>query len=382
MRKVLVVVGMLAAMGILYACGGSSSKSSSGGGSGTTTTVAAPAISTAATITTQADAAKTVNSAKTLASSFASGSSFPSIGSLVAKPAIAQAANSHRIIDTVHNLQQKVAGLIEKQKVLGKQVAAVQSQACSDSGTMSFDTASNPLVITFTACKQGTEYMNGTVSMPQALMGSTSGSGTLTANLTTINYSTGGSKTNESVINMTMTIAAFSTSAASLSENMSINGTETNVDYLHNTSDKQSFGNFSLNMTENTSGTSTTTNMTLNGSVSMDTFSDTTFTTIDTASGMTFQNLALSDTYDSSTLVDVLTVNGTYAIKTIPACMDGTFVISTQTALTTTGSGVTTGEITVNGVDMIFNANGTVTATINGTPQTITSYANACSLSF
>ena len=163
---------------------------------------------------------------------------------------------------------------------------------------------------------------------------------------------------------------------------MAMNGTETNVDYVAHTSDRQSFGNFTLNMTDSTSGTVTTTNMTLNGAVSMDTFKDTTFTTINTSSGMTFQNLVLVDAFNSSTSTDTLTINGTYAIKTIPTCLDGTFKITTQTALTTNASGVITGEMTVNGVDMVFNANGTVTATINNVPQIITSYTNVCSLSF
>ena len=384
MKKILVVVGMVAALGILYACGGSSSNGSSGGGG--TTTVTAPAISTATSIATPADAAKTVNSSQALATSFASGSAFPSLGSLVAKSAADRVAESHKILSTVLGLKQIVSGIVEKQKSLEKKAVAAataQSIPCTDGGTMSFDTASSPFVITYAACKQGSEYLNGTVSMPLTLMGATSGTGgTLTVNLTTDSYAAGGytNKLSESVLNMTITVTSFSTTAGS--ENMAMNGTETNVDYVAHTSDRQSFGNFTLNMTDSTSGTVTTTNMTLNGAVSMDTFKDTTFTTINTSSGMTFQNLVLVDAFNSSTSTDTLTINGTYAIKTIPTCLDGTFKITTQTALTTNASGVITGEMTVNGVDMVFNANGTVTATINNVPQIITSYTNVCSLSF
>jgi hypothetical protein len=381
MKKILVVVGMIAAAGILYACGGSSSK----GGSGITTTVAAPAISATKTpVSTPAEAAKAVNASKTLASSFASGSSFPSLGSLVGKPAADQTANGHKIISTVRDLQRRITEIVDKQKSLGKQVAAAQSQACTDGGTLSLDPASNPLVITFTACKEGNEYQNGTVSMPQAMLGQTSSStgGTLSVNLTSISYTPGSGytiKQNESALNMTMTLTSFDTTTGSM--NLAMNGSQSQIDYINGTSEKQSFGNFSLSMTENTSGVVTNTSMTLSGAVSMDAFTGTTFSTIDTASGMAFQNLVLTDVYNSTTFVDTLTINGTYAIKTIPACMDGTFVISTQTALTTT-SGVTTGQMTVNDVVMVFNADGTVTATINGTPQIITSYANVCSLSF
>lgn len=390
MKKILVVIGMITVTGILYACGGSSSKSSTGGGgtgTGITTTVAAPTIAATSTpIVTQTDAAKTANASTTLATSFASGSTFPSLGSLVGKPAADQAANGQRIITTVRDLRQRVDRLAGKQKSLGKQVAAAQTQACTDGGTMSFDTASNPVVLTYAACKSGYEYQNGTITMPQTFMTQASGTGALSANLTTITYASGGYtvKERESSMNFTMTIGSFDTSTGS--ENFSMNGSESTIDYLQDTSDKQSFENFSLNMTESTSGAVTATNMTINGSVSMDTFKGTTFTTTDTASGMTFKNLILTDEYNSGTFTDSLTINGIYAIKTIPACMDGTFIITTQMPLTTTATassnGVTTGEMTVNDIGMVFNADGSVTATFNGTPQTITSYANVCSLSF
>lgn len=384
MRRIVAVIGMVAAMGILYACGGSGSKSTGGGGGGgVTTTVAAPTIEAPKTITTQAEAAKTVDSSKTLASSFASGSAFPSLNSLVGKQAAGQSADGHKIITTVRDLQQRVTGLVDKQKSLGKQVAAAQSQNCADGGTMSFDAASDPIVISFNGCKEGYGIQSGTVSMPQAMFSGTSGTGgTLSLNLTTINYVYGGYtiKESESVENLTMAVSSFDTTANTAS--FSINGYATSIDYTAQTSDKQTFGSFSLSMSETTSGTLVTTNMTMTGSVSMDTFNDTTFTSIDTGSGMTFQNLVLVDAMDTSTNSNSLTINGTYAIKTIPACMDGTFIITTQTPLTTNSSGVTTGQMTVNGIVMVFNADGTVTATINNAPVIISSYENACSLSF
>ena len=379
MKKMLVVVGFVAISGILYACGSSGSKSS-GGGTGITTTVAAPAISAQTTVT-STNAAKTVNASKALASSLVSGSMFPSLGSLVGKPAPDRTADGHRIISTVRDMQRRAAGIVEKQKTLEKQVAAAQTQACTDGGTMSVDTSSNPMSMTFSACKMDNEYNNGTISFPSGL-GSSTPSGTLTVNLTTISYATAGytTKTSESSLNMTMSIAAYNSATGSV--NFSLNGTESSIDYHAGTSDKQSFGNFSLNMTESSSGSVATTTMTMNGSVSMDTFKDTTFTSIDTASGMTFQSLKLVEAVNSSTSATALSIDGTFAIKTIPSCNDGTFVISTQTPITTTSGGITTGQMTVNGVVMVFNADGSVTATINGTPQVITSYANACSLSF
>lgn len=385
MKKLPVVIGMIVASGILYACGGSSSKSSGGGG--TTTTVAAPTVSTTkATISTPAEAAKTVSASKTLAASFASGSSFPSLSSLVAKTTADQVADGHRILATVRDLQQRAAGIVEKQKSLGKRVDAatsVQSIPCPDGGTMVFDPSSSPFVITYAACKADGEYQNGTMAMPLELMGQSSGSGgALAMNLTVISYATGGytTKTHESVMNLTMSVGSFNATTGSSS--FSMNGYESNVDYLSQTSDKQSFANFTLAMIESTVGAVSSSDITMSGSVSMDTFKDAVFTTIDTASGMTFQNLRIIETFNSTTSTSALTINGTYAIKTIPTCMDGTFEITTQVPLTTVGSSATTGQMTVNGVVMVFNADGTVTATIGGVPQTIASYANACTLSF
>lgn len=385
MNKILVVIGMIAATGILYACGGSSGGGTAPGGGTTTTSVAAPTIAAApTTITSQTEAAKTVNASKTLASSFASGASLPSLNSLVGKQAADQTADGHKIIATVRDMQQRVAGIVEKQKSLGKMVAAAGSQPCTDGGSMSFDPAANPLTITFTACKEFDEYQNGTVTMPQSFMNTTgTASGSLSVNMTTISYAPGSGysiKQHESALNMTMAFTSLDMTSGAM--NLIMNGSQSQIDYVAGTSEKQSFGNFSLDMTESSGTSTTTTSMTMNGAVSMDTFTGTTFGTIATASGMTFRNLVLTDVFDSTTFTDTLTINGTYAIKTVPACMDGTFVISTQTPLTTTANGVTTGQMTVNGVVIVFNADGTVTATINGTPQIITSYANVCSLSF
>lgn len=384
MKMTVVVFGMIAVSGVLHACGGSGSNEPKNNSVGSSTTVAAPAISTTITpVSTPAEAAKTVNASKTLASSFASGTTFPSLGSLVGKPAADQVANSQRIISTVRYLQQKVSGLVEKQNVLGKQVAAAQVQACTDGGSMSVDQASSPMAMSFFGCKMGNEYMNGTMSYPSGL-GSSISSGTLVVNLTSISYSSSGTpyttKLAESALNMTMTISTYD--AATKSANFSINGTGNNIDYSTGTSDKQAFGNFSVNMTESLSGSITTTSMTLNGSVSMDVFKDTTFATIDTASGMTFKALILTETFNATTNNTALTMNGTFAIKTVPACNDGTFAITTQAPITTTSAGVTTGQITVNGVVMLFNADGTVTATIGGVVQPKLVYANVCSLSF
>jgi hypothetical protein len=387
MRKIPVVIGMVAVTGILYACGGSGSKSSSDNNGGTITTVTAPPIASATTISNPTEAARTVNSSRALASSFASGSAFPSLNSLVSKPAADQTANGHRILDTIRDVQKRALALQEIPKKVGKYAAAPTTDtypcAVSGSRTIVYDDVSGNMSITATSCKEDYELTNGTMSLTGISQGNSSG-GSIAVNMSTINYAYGGyvTKEHESMMNLTMTINSLSNSANSSTSSFSMNGTEKNINYNSGTSEKQAFGNFSLSMSESASGSITTVNMTMSGSVTMDTYRDTTFTAIDTASGMTFQNLKLVDTVNSATMTNSLTIDGTYAIRTIPACMDGTFAISTQSPLVTTSNGVTTGQMTVNGVVMVFNADGSVTASINGVPQTITSYANVCSLSF
>lgn len=384
------------AAAFLGACGGGGGGSSS---SDTTikTTLAAPAISTTnTTIATATDAAKSANASKTIASSFASGTSFPSINSLVGKPATNQTENSQKIITTVRDIKRQMEQIISTKKSLGKQAALVQSKACTGGGTKSYDDASDPLVLSFNNCYDNSsgsyQYRNGTITLPQSLMSSSSSStgGTLSINMTEIDYAYGGYtvKQQASVTKMVMSVSSFDSTAGTSS--FSMNGSGSKIDYVANTSEKQAFGNFKLDMTESTSGYITTSDLSINGLVSMDTYKDATFTTIDTASGMAFKNLLLHNALDASPGIgtNTLTINGIYAIKTIPACMDGTFTVSTETPVTTDSNGGTTGgQLTVNNVIIVFNANGTATATYhnaNGILVTdpLTSYSNACSLSF
>lgn len=388
MKKSLLVMGMVVVSGILYSCGGSGSSSS-----GIKTTVAAPAISTTKTVvSTPAEAAKTVNASKSLASSFATGSSFPSLSSLVGKPTAGQAADAHRIISTVRDLQQRVLALQKMPKKMGKSVAAIITpapQACVESGsqTVSYNDATGDVSMTANNCKENYELTNGTMSFTGISQGATSGTGgRIVMNMTTISYASGGytTKESESVINMTMTIESFDSSVGS--QKFKINGSQSSINYLSGTSgtsEKQVFGNFTIDMTEGTSGSDTTISMTMDGSVSMDTFTGTTFTDIDEASGMSFQDLRLVNVFNTNG-TNSLTINGIYAIKTIPACMDGTFEISTASPIVSDGNGTTSGQMTVNGVVMVFNPDGTITATIDGQPQALdlATYAPVCSMSF
>jgi hypothetical protein len=383
----LLISGTTAAA-FLGACGGGGGGSSSD--NTIKTTLAAPAISTTnTTIATATDAAKSANASKTIASSFASGTSFPSINALVGKPATNQTENSQKIITTVRDIKRQMEQIISTKKSLGKQVALIQSKACTGGGTKSYDDASDPLVLSFNNCYDNSsgsyQYRNGTITLPQSLMSSSSSTtgGTLSLNMTEIDYAYGGYtvKQQASVTKMVMSVSSFDSTAGTSS--FSMNGSGSKIDYVANTSEKQAFGNFTLNMTESTSATSNTSDLSINGTVSMDTYKDATFTTIDTASGMAFKNLQLNNILDSSLGTNTLTINGIYAIKTIPACMDGTFAVSTQSPITTDSYGGTTGgQMTVNGIVIVFNSDGTATATINGIPQNLSSYANACSLSF
>jgi hypothetical protein len=150
------------------------------------------------------------------------------------KPTTDQAANSQKIMSTVRSVQQQVAGIVKKQNAVVKQVAAAQSAACADGGTMSYDTTSDPVTITFTACKENYEYKNGTVSMPKAFMGQTSSTSSfsLTVNMTTITYPNPGiytSPTNKSDMYLTMTVSSFDATSGAMK--LAMNGTQSEIYY-------------------------------------------------------------------------------------------------------------------------------------------------------
>jgi len=175
---------------------------------------------------------------------------------------------------------------------------------------------------------------------------------------------------------MTMTISSFDQVTGNVT--MTMDGYESSV--YTNTSAKQTFGNFSLAMTS-TSGSVATTSVTIGGTFVDNTYSDKTFTTVASSSGMTFNALKIDDTTSASG--SSFKINGTYAIKTIPSCFDGTFAITTQNAITTNSNGITTGgKMTVNGVVVVFNSDGTISATDSTGAVLVNngSYANACSL--
>lgn len=380
MKRISGLVVISSCAWLLSACGG-------GGSSGSSkepgTTLSPPAITTQKTIASSDDAGKTVKAATTMATSFASGSSFPSLDSLVQKKPAGQSADGHRILSTVLELKQNLAEITSRHKALGKRLAAVESSPCSDGGSMSYNPQSDPVIVTFVNCKDNYEYWNGTVTMPKSLYdGIETPSGTIAAKLTTINYSFGGysNKEYESSSNFTMYFESIGTSGSTTREQLIIDGTNSEIDYREGTSERQSFEDFSLDIEMNEGSVTTSIAMTLDGAFSMDTFRDTQFSSAQrvTASAMSFEDFWMYEVANESTTS--LEISGKYAMATIPSCMDGTFDITTQTPIMMDNiSGVTrSGKMKVNGVDITFNANGSVTATLNGVPQNI-DYTDYCS---
>jgi hypothetical protein len=400
MKKLLLVMGSFAAAGFLYACGGSSSSSSGGGGA--TIGVAAPAVSTPRTIATSADAAKTASSSKTMASALVKGG-MPNLGSLVGKTAGDQTPNGHRIVDTIFKFQNKLMALQKKQFTLGKAVAAAATTPNAETipcetGSRTFSAtlnASNTTItgmnVTMDQCKESGSIENGSVSITGISLDPNNTTGvpdftgaTFAVNMTTADYAAGGytTKTFESKPNLTLTINS-NTSTGSMA--IKISGSSSEADYLLHESNKSLFTNFSMTMTE----ASPTYTVILDGVANMETYKDSTFTTVDTKSGMTFKLLKIAST-SLSTGGSSVTIDGTYAIAAIPSCMDGTYVISTVVGfpiITDSAGNTIGGKMNVNGVAMEFLPNGNVTTTIGGQTSTITAAdalaaANSCQLSF
>jgi hypothetical protein len=83
----------------------------------------------------------------------------------------------------------------------------------------------------------------------------------------------------------------------------------------------------------------------------------------------------------SSTSGSQISIDGTLAYLSQPDCLSGTYTFSTQVPITINAIGsVTAGKITVNGVVIVFNSDGSITATLNGLPVTVPNFASACTL--
>jgi hypothetical protein len=378
---------------VLVGCsggGGGSSTPNPGNSSGGIITTA-PTVTAQKAISTPAEVSKTVSSSTSLAMSLVKGGGIPNLGSLISKPVAGQTPDGHRIVNTIFKLQRSLTAVQQKPVALAKTIAATAQPTtvpCAVSGTrtVSYDTNYSNISVSANACKENDTIENGTIS----ISGFDSSSNTFTGanialNLTTADYTSGGSyttKTHESTQNMTMVIDSMSATYDSM--NMSINGTSKEIDYVTKESSKSTFANFSMAMIT----TSSTYAMTLNGAALMESYVTpadfATFGTLDTSSGMTFVSLRIVDTYTGT--LSAVSIDGKYAIATIPSCMDGTFIISTQIPITTDSYGyVTAGQMTVNGVVMTFNSDGSINATLNGQPVAISATdarANACSLSF
>lgn len=398
MKKTLLVMGMVAVSGVLYSCGGSGSQG------GTTVGVAAPQVAAPKVIASKTDATKTVSSSTTMAMSFIKGG-MPSLGSLVAKPAVSSIPNGHRIVDTILGLKSKFASIQQRPRMLGKIVAAAapppETVNCgvNDSpadGTrttaVTLDASGTSLTglsITAKNCKDNDgsySIENGSVAISGLSVPLTAfddpnftldlSNVTLGLNLRTVDYALGAyaTKTYESAQHLTINIGA---SYAANSMFLRIDGSMNEINYSAKESSKSLFTNFSMSTSEDTLGYT----LILDGVANMETYNDITATLVDTKSGITFQSLTLAYSNSGSVSID-----GTYAIATIPSCMDGTFAITTYTPITVDGTGMTTGgNMTVNGVGMVFDSTGGVVATIDDVPQTITAAeakADACQVSF
>jgi hypothetical protein len=405
MKKIVVVIGTIAAIGMLYACGGGggggstpSNTTGTTGGNNTTGSstvgLAAPAISTPKAATTKQEVVKTVSSSTSLASSFVSGGGIPNMGSLVGKLAGDPTSKGHSIVDTILGLQDKVMAVQQKQTV-AKRVAATTglepfTEPCADGGTRTISFDDNGFSSSSNQCKEFGSLENGTASITGASLGTTDFTGaTIVTNLTTVDYASDGytTKTKESVMKMTMKINSMTTTTTSVANvSVQLSGTKNEQDYVNKTSEKSSFSNFSMSIVMPAAPqlNSAQTTLTLDGVANMETYKDANFTTLDTKSGMTLQQLKLVQSFTTSGLS--MKIDGTYAVATVPVCLDGTFEITTQVPVTTDSSGKTTGgQMTVNGVSMVFKSDGSVEATINGSVQVISAAdvaANACQIDF
>lgn len=368
--------------------------------------VAVPAISASAKpITTQEEATKAVSVSTLLVNSMSSGINFSSLdASSVAKPVASSVTNNGKIMVTVRDMQKKMRSL---QKKLAKTTASVtpQTEACLTYGTRTeiLDLTAGNYYISYNNCKEFGTLTQGTIKVTGITSGSlnelTNATASIATTTTEYAYDSYGSDTikqyvNEDVYSMKIYSMSPVTTTGNFASSVKVNGTSTHKDYTTSTSEKQYVENFTMSMYEN--GSESRANF-ISGSFSISTYKDTAFSMLDEQVNITFKNLETKNvtTFTTATKgIDTTTVNGTFAMKTMPACQDGTYMISTQTPIVTNFTNdaygypvseiTTAGQMTFNGIMTTFNSDGSITVMLNGVPQIITlsSLQNSCSVFF
>jgi hypothetical protein len=399
-RSVSGLLTVLLAAALLNGCGG-------GGGGASNPPLANPTtgssagsavIATPQPITTPVQAAKAADASVTIASQIAS-SGVTNLTSTVLKASSSAPEAGRRIMDIVHSAMDKVNDTRTMKKPIAKVAPATtapQTITCAGGGDMTIDMPAQTgtqtsLTVTYNNCKESNSLKNGIFSVsytsdpanPNSMTNAVMTMGSSPANpFVEIFYSgtTYTTATDKQQQYLSMTFTSTGTATTTMNLAMTMSGYEENYDYAFNKADKIEFSNFKFNAIE-AAGTVTSLDMTMNGSEKYSQYSGTTISAASLVAfeDTTFQNFRLRDA--SSTSGSQISIDGTLAYLSQPDCLSGTYTFSTQVPITINAIGsVTAGKITVNGVVIVFNSDGSITATLNGLPVTVPNFASACTL--
>ncbi len=380
------------------------SACSSGGGSSSPSTgtppPAAPTITAPKSLATTTEGAQAASAGVNVAqSATSSGGMLSGLVGMAAPKLKIPFASSSVNNKAVAEFTAKIQPLAAKAQALRSTLlsaATTTTMPCTNAGdmTITMDTMNN-MTIAFNSCQQNTGLMNGTMILTAAT--TTGGTNTMQIGTDAAPF-TDKTCTDTSctqffdVTTAAITMSVTTTGTTTITNAMTMNGWMQFVDNTVSpvTTDRENMASFSINDVMSTAtgttvaGQSATFNvdtLTLNGSASTTHIE----TNNDFGEADTFQNLVVKYETDNSTTA-YYSIDGLFAIALNPAdkCIDGTFNFVTLTPMTVVlpGGNTVAGEFTVNnpgGADVVFNANGSVTVTVNGVPQDYSSFGSLCS---
>lgn len=371
-------------------CGG-------GGGGGSSAPTITP-ISTPAQGAQSATAA--VSSFRSMSNAGSSVTGMAGLGGLPLAPQIKMPVSTVSASTAADKFAVRFATVVKKAEAMRVSASGYpMPMTCnSGSGTIDMDASGTSMTMTSNNCRNGDIMTDGIMSVSGISQTSNSGSGNITVGsdadpfIMTV-YSGATSTVIDEVTTAVvgMTFTASGTSTADMSFSMTMNGYFDVVDHVTHTHERQVVNNLSLS-----GGTGSTTTigsvsydvatLTLNGSMTGTTYISDTDPAVSYQEGPnTFWNVVIVDkTPVFGTGDEYFSIVGTITVSVTPAkCIDGTFSITTDTAVQIDGvTGQTkAGRMTINGnVVATFNSDGSISVSIDGGAPVVYSQTDLDSL--
>ncbi len=249
-----------------------------------------------------------------------------------------------------------------------------------------------PFTVTFNACREGVAQVDGVVTATlTGVIAATLTLGTDTAPLTVTEYAGASSS---SVIDVIKTTSNISFSQLGVTDTFVTTGSFENWDYVAHGHEKQVMTNLIIAVTTGVATVGganyTADTFTVNGPSTGTVYLSDTDSTINYTESDSYSNFVIVDKSPAagSPDFDYLTMTGVFSISTTPAdkCIDGTFSIATNTdvKIDNATETIVEGQLAINAAAVaVYNADGSLTVTVNGgTPATFSEaeLAALCSL--